>query len=141
MAHFYERHNFPFPGERHGIYEVGALHDFVHVLADYEADPEGEIDVFTFIAATMPAEHGLIMLAVTLGMFQTGVIHRVEGKVVKIGAEDTLAQPGAVDRMAEALARGSACTVDILEGIDHFELAPEPLDEVRERFSIPPLGN
>ena len=44
---------FPFPGEPGGIYEVGALHDWVHVLTDYNTSPEGEIDVFAFIAATM----------------------------------------------------------------------------------------
>ena len=51
VADFYERHGFPFPGERHGIYELGARHDWVHVLADYETTPEGELDVFAFIAA------------------------------------------------------------------------------------------
>ena len=26
VADFYERHGFPFPGEEHGIYEIGARH-------------------------------------------------------------------------------------------------------------------
>ncbi len=138
VAEFYDAHHFPFPGERHGIYEIGALHDFVHVLAGYDATPDGEIDVFAFIAASMPAAQGLILLAVTLGMFQTGTIRRVEGRVVKIGRENTLDDPGAVDRFADALARGQACRVDVMGGIDHFALAVEQLDEVRARFEIPP---
>jgi hypothetical protein len=138
VADFYEAHRFPFPGERHGIYEIGALHDFVHVLAGYDSSPDGEIDVFAFIAASMPAAQGLILLAVTLGMFQTGTIHRVEGRVVKIARENTLDDPGAVDRFADALARGQACRVDVMGGIDHFALAPEPLDDLRTRFGIPP---
>ena len=39
VADFYDRHGFPFPGERHGIYELGARHDWVHVLAGYETTP------------------------------------------------------------------------------------------------------
>jgi len=140
VADFYERHHFPFPGERGGIYEIGAKHDFVHVLTDYEATPEGEIDVFAFIAASMPDEKGLVLLAVTLGLFQNGAIHRVAGKRVKIARADTLTDPGAVDHFATALARGSACAVDVMGGIDHFALAPEPLEEVRARFNIAPVG-
>ena len=46
---------FPFPGERFGIYELGARHDWVHVLAATRP-PEGELDVFAFIAASMTDE-------------------------------------------------------------------------------------
>ena len=53
-AEFYRIHRFPLPGARRGIGEVGAHHDFVHVLADYPPTPEGEIDVFAFIAMAMP---------------------------------------------------------------------------------------
>lgn len=52
-ARFYDDHGFPLPGEPGGIYEIGALHDWVHVLADYDTSPEGEIDVFVFIASTL----------------------------------------------------------------------------------------
>ncbi len=53
VADFYDRHGFPFPGEPKGIEETGAKHDFVHVLADYDATPIGEIEVFAFIATSM----------------------------------------------------------------------------------------
>jgi len=46
---FYEQHGFTFPGEKGSIREVGAEHDWVHVLADYPPDPEGEIDVFAHL--------------------------------------------------------------------------------------------
>jgi hypothetical protein len=138
VADFYERHHFPFPGERHGIYEIGARHDFVHVLAGYDATPEGELDVFAFIAAAMPDEKGLVLLAVTIGLFQNGGIHHVMGKKVRIARTDTLSDPGAAERWAEALDRGRRCPVDVMGGIDHFALAPLPLDEVRSRLGVVP---
>jgi len=136
VAAFYERHHFPFPGERHGIYELGARHDFVHVLTGYDATPEGELDVFAFIASCMPDERGLVLLAVTLGIFQNDAIHRVAGRKVKMARTDTLAQSGAAARWAEAMQRGARCNVDVMGGIDHFALAPLPLDEVRRRFDV-----
>ena len=86
VADFYDRHGFPFPGERYGIYELGARHDWVHVLAGYETTPEGELDVFAFIASSMKDERGLVLLAITLGLFQNGSIHHVAGKEIKIAA-------------------------------------------------------
>jgi hypothetical protein len=137
---FYQVHGFPLPGERHGIGEIGAHHDFVHVLADYPATPEGEIDVFAFIAASMDDPKGFTQLVMTLGLFQNASIQHVAGKRVAIARADTLAEPGAAAHFADAMHRGSVCTVDAL-GADHFALAPEPLDEVRARFEIPPKAD
>ena len=51
---------------------------------------------------------------------------------------DTLADRGAPARWAEAMHRGSVCTADVMGGIDHFALAPLPLEEVRQRFQVLP---
>ena len=59
VAEFYRIHHFPLPGAHRGIGEVGAQHDFVHVLADYPPTPEGEIDVFAFIAVGDDRPEGL----------------------------------------------------------------------------------
>ncbi|MFM7224943.1 MAG: hypothetical protein ACKO1Y_05855, partial [Actinomycetota bacterium] len=140
LAEFYRRHEFPFPGERHGIYEIGARHDFVHVLTDYDATPEGELDVFAFIAAAMPDARGLSLLAVTLGIFQNGAIRRVMGKRVRMARTDTLQDAGASLRWADAFRRGRLSGTDVMGGVDHFALAPLPLDEVRARLNVVPKG-
>jgi hypothetical protein len=136
---FYRDNGFPFPGEPHGIYEVGARHDWVHVLTDYGTSPEGEIDVFAFIAAAMPDTQGFILLVVTLGIFQNGSIRHMFGKRVPCAGTDALAAELAPRRFADALRRGEACTVDVL-GLDHFAHAREPLAAVRERFNVLPRG-
>ena len=138
LADFYDQHDFPFPGERRGIYELGACHDFVHVLADYETTPEGELDVFGFIAAAMPGDEGLILLSVTFGLFQNDSIHRASGRRIRNARADTMADVGAVDRFTQAVHRGSMCTADVMS-VDHFALAPLPLAEVREMFNVVPL--
>jgi hypothetical protein len=136
-AEFYRVHRFPFPGARHGIGEVGAHHDFVHVLADYPPTPEGEIDVFAFIATSMEDPRGFVQLVMTLGLFQNATIKHVGGKRIPIACANTLDEPGAAAHFADALARGARCRVDAL-GIDHFAIASEPLDRLRARFDIRP---
>ena len=138
VAEFYDTHHFPLPGERHGIYELGARHDWVHVLADYGTNAEGECDVFAFIAASMKDERGLVLLAFTLGLFQNGAIHRVGGKKVAIARGDTLSEHEAVPRFADAFRRGRACTVDPMGELDLFAYKDEPVDRLRERWSVLP---
>lgn len=140
VARFYDLHGFPFPGEHGGIYEVGALHDWVHVLADYGTAPDGEIDVFAFIAATMQDQRGFVQFVFTLALFQNASVDTVGGKHIPIARADTLGEPGAVDRLADAFWRASCCTADVMGGVDHFALADVPLSELRERWEIPPKG-
>jgi len=139
VAEFYERNGFPFPGEMHGIYELGARHDFVHVLTDYEATPEGELDVFAFIAAAMPGDDGMVLLSVTFGLFQNGSISRVRGKPIAIARTDTLRDTDAIDHFTDALRRGSLCKVDVM-AIDQFEFADRQLDDVRAEFNVVPAS-
>jgi hypothetical protein len=138
VADFYHEHNFPFPGELHGISELGAMHDFVHVLADYEATPEGEIDVFAFIAASGSDPRCFTQFAMTLALFQNGAIDHVAGKKVVIARTDTLDDPGAVHRWADAVRRGAACSASPMTDCDHFALKDRPIEELRAEFGIPP---
>lgn len=140
VARFYDLHGFPFPGEPGGIYEVGALHDWVHVLADYNTSPEGEIDVFAFIAATMTDQRGFIQFVFTLALFQNASVDTVGGKRIPIARADTLADPGAVDRLADSFWRAEACTADVMGGVDHFALAGVPLEELRSRWHVVDKG-
>ncbi len=138
VADFYHLHRFPYPGEPHGIYEVGALHDWVHVLADYATDAEGEIDVFAFIAGTMADGRGFVQFIFTLALFQNASVDTVGGIHIPIARADTLSDPGAADRLADALWRAAQCTADPMAGVDHFALADTSLDELRERWNLPP---
>jgi hypothetical protein len=137
VAEFYHRHGFPYPGERRGISEVGARHDFVHVLAEYPPTPEGEIDVFAMIAAAMPDPRGFTQFAMTLGLFQNGAIRHVAGKRIAIARTDTLEDAGAPSRWADAMRRGAACTEDVMN-VDHFAMKDLPLEEARARLGVLP---
>jgi hypothetical protein len=93
--------------------------------------------VFALIAAAMPDPHGFTQFAMTLGLFQNGAIRHVAGKRVRIARTDTLSDPGAPARWADAMRRGAACTADVLN-VDHFAMQDLPLDEARERLGLLP---
>jgi hypothetical protein len=133
---FYGAHGFPLPGSRHGIGEVSARHDWVHVLAGYPPTPEGEIDVFTFIAAAMDDPRGFTLLVTTLALFQNYSIRHVALKRIAIARPDTLADPGAPERFADAMHRGLCCTTDPMQ-IDQFDYAARDLEELRKEWEIP----
>jgi hypothetical protein len=135
LAAFYHANEFRYPGERHGISEIGARHDWIHVLADYGPTPEGEIDVFAFIAASMPDPRGFTQFVMTLGLFQNGTIHHVAGKRIRNARTDTLGDSGAVHRWADALRRGASCNVDVMN-VDHFEYKDVAIEEARERLGV-----
>jgi hypothetical protein len=58
-----------------------------------------------------------------------------------IARADTLSDPGAVDHLVNALWRASRCTADVMGGVDHFALADTPLEELRQRWNIPPKSS
>jgi hypothetical protein len=87
----------------------------------------------------MKDERGLVLLAITLGLFQNGSIHHVAGKRIEIARADTLTDDGAVGRWVEAFRRGNLATTDVMGTVRLFEHKNEPLDEARERFGIVPV--
>ena len=139
VGDFYVEHGFPFPGEKHGIYELGARHDWMHVLTGYGTDPEGELDVFAFIAASMGDARGLVLLGITLGLFQNGAIRHVQMKLIRNARTDTLSDPGAIERFANAFRRGSLCRVDVMGTVDLFAHKDMNLDAARDYFGVVPI--
>lgn len=139
VGDFYVAHGFPFPGEKHGIYELGARHDWMHVLAGYGTDAEGELDVFAFIAASMGDARGLVLLGITLGLFQNGAIRHVQMKLIRNARTDALGDPGAIERFANAFRRGSLCTVDVMGTVDLFAHKDMQLEAARDYFGVVPL--
>ena len=138
VAQFYLDHKFPFPGEKHGIFEVGARHDWMHVLCGYGTEPAGELNVFAFIAASMNDSRGLVLLAVTLGLFQNGTIKHVGMKRIENASTDTLSIPGVLEQWADSFRRGAQCRVDVMGTVDLFAYKDMALDEARDFFGVVP---
>jgi len=123
--------------QRHGFaYEEGHLsligHDFAHVIAGYEAVPEGELALQAFLVAAMGGGAHASGLLATLLLDEVGLLPfpDVEPKVA------VLDRPGATELFVDAVLRGSGVGLDV-QLLDHLELADRDLVELRTELGIP----
>jgi hypothetical protein len=113
----------------------------VHVLADYGSTVEAEIETFGFISRANDEPRGFALLAMVLGLFETGYLSSAAG----LFAYDTghLSNVGMPARLADAMRRGALCAahagngVDFLD-VDWFSYADVPIADVRAEFGVVP---
>jgi len=138
LSEFYALRGFKLPGQDGGVNAAVAQHDWIHVLSDYGTTPLGEIEVLSFQTAATRTPGGMLSLVGVLALFESGLmpasllVHDQPGHALDV--------PGGVDRMADAIARGTACRTDLLLDVDFFKVAGESLEDVRARFGVPPKG-
>ena len=74
MWDMYRGRGFALPGSIGGASAYLAQHDFVHVLADYGTNLNGELELFSLIARADPDPKGFAWLATLVGLFETGYV-------------------------------------------------------------------
>ena len=137
----YRSRGFGLPGSIGGASAYLAQHDFVHVLADYGTNLDGELEVFALIGRADPDPKGFAWLATLVGLFETGYVADA-GFFSGDLRERHLDTVEMHLRLADALRRGrDLCDrlgVDLLD-LDFHEFADRPVAEVhgRARASAP----
>jgi hypothetical protein len=146
---FYRARGFTFPGHLGSAPPTLAQHDWIHVLADYGSTVESEIEVFGLISRCNDDPEGFALLAMVLGLFETGYLY---GAARGFFEYDRGHLSRDVDRMAarlaDAMARGARLAwhlddtgrsdrTDLL-AVDWFEYADVPVDEVRADLGLLP---
>jgi hypothetical protein len=130
---FYRARGFTFPGLPGSASPLLAQHDWVHVVADYGTTVESEIEVFGLIARANEDPRGFSLLAMVIGLFETGYIPAAAGLFHYDRGH--LSKAGMASRLADAMRRGAACGKDLL-AIDWFELADRPVNEARIKLGV-----
>ena len=133
---------FGLPGSIGGASAYLAQHDFMHVIADYGTNLDGELEVFALIGRADPDPKGFAWLATLIGLFGTGYVADA-GFFSGDLEERRLDSPDMHVRIADALRRGrNLCDrlgVDLLE-LDYHEHAARPVAEVRADLGLDPKG-
>ena len=139
----YRTRGFGLPGSVGGASAYLAQHDFVHVIADYGTNLNGELEVFALIGRADPDPKGFAWLATLIGLFGTGYVADA-GFFSGDLQERRLDSSDMHVRIADALRRGqNLCDrlgVDLLE-LDYHELAARPVEDVRAELGIDPKGD
>lgn len=137
---FYMSRGFAFPGSPGSAPPLLAQHDWVHVLADYGTTLENELEVFGFIARADDDPRGFSLLAMVVGLFETGAIPQAGGLFEANSGH--LAVEGMSTRLADAMRRGALARPDgdvdkNFLAVDWFDYADRPVEDVRRRFQVP----
>ena len=132
---FYKKRSFTFPGVIGGINEAVAHHDWIHVLADYDSDGIGEIEVAAFSTMATESESAVMNFLGVLSIFQGGLLKTIVAGAPHLGHDMEVAN--GPERIAIALQRGKGVNIDLVLGINYFDYAHEPLEELRKRWNIP----
>jgi hypothetical protein len=135
VAQFYRARGFAYPGAPGSAPPLLAQHDWVHVLTDYGTKVESELEVFAFVARANDDPKGFSLLAMVVSLFETGYLRAGAGLFEAFPGQ--LSRDGVAVRLADAMRRGALVdgSVDFM-GLDWFELADRPVDEVRAGFGI-----
>jgi hypothetical protein len=136
VTEFYRARGFTYPGLSGSAPPLLAQHDWVHVLADYGTTVEAELEVFALIARANDDMRAFALLAMVVSLFETGYLQHGAGLFE--ASPGHLGEGGMATRVADAMRRGALCTGSIdFMGLDWFELAGIPVDDVREHFGVP----
>ena len=146
---FYRARGFSFPGSPGSAPPTLAQHDWMHVLADFGSTVECEIEVFGFISRANDDPSGFSLLAMVIGLFETGYLFNAAKGFFEydLGHFSRDAEHMAI-RLADAMARGANAAWDLnlhgrpsdvdFLGVDWFEYADWPVSQVRRYFGVPP---
>jgi hypothetical protein len=137
VTDFYRARGFVYPGHPGSAPPLLAQHDWVHVVADYGTCVESELEVFSFIARANDDPRAFSLLAMVVSLFETGYL--ATGAGLFQASPGQVSHEGVAERMADAMRRGALVdgSVDFLE-VDWFELADQPVEEVRRHFGVVP---
>jgi len=132
---FYRRNNIELPGDDIHVPAHYVNHDMNHVITGYEPTAPGEIARSGFLLAANDTHHNWLEFLLTMSIHESGVLNHgdIRAKVA------TLNRDGVPEFLGEGLQRGAKCTVDLSQ-VDHLAIAHLPLEQVRENFSVVPLG-
>ena len=135
---FYERFGLTLPGVNISAnHHFFVAHDMTHTIAGISTTSPGEIALSAFQFAM---ENNRINRAALLASL---IVHEAGFAVpdhLKSGETGLLAEPSHALLFAQELKRGSACRADF-SLVDHFDLAPLPLAQVRAEFGVRPPVN
>lgn len=133
LMDYYERFGIPIPGlEPCTLNHFYVAHDSTHVIAGIAVTDAGEIALSAFQLAMQDNPINQSALLASLITHEAGFVSANPTIQPTRASLDT---PLAAKLLAQEMARGSRCSGDF-SLVDHFSLAPLPLEEVRRLFNV-----
>jgi hypothetical protein len=144
VVKFYDARGFVFPGRPGSAPPLLAQHDWLHVIGDYGSTVESELEVFAFISRANDEPRAFSLLAMVIGLFETGYL--ATGAGLFEYDRGHLSHAGMAVRLADALRRGALVAAHHEHGTDlllrdWFADAHRPIDDVRAELGVTPKSD
>jgi hypothetical protein len=137
LVRFYQENQFLLPGEPSGTPLPLLTHDLAHLVAGYGTDLLGEVRTLAFQTG-FKREKPLMFMFLLLFQIQLGIEMVALAKGVNT-LEGFFDQPGVLEEVFKAFGRGSAMSVDLMDGEwDYWSVFDRPLSDLRARYGVPP---
>ena len=127
---FYRDRGFPLPGEKGGFSELFVSHDLTHVLAGFNTDMDGEVNIAAFQAGMSRSDYGWEMLLEMILDYHQG-LHFTTAGLVEAGRGHF--HP---DEVLLGYERGVRCNTDLISDWDYWGVMDQSVESLRERYSI-----
>ena len=127
---FYRDRSFPLPGEKKSFTELTVSHDLTHILAGYNTDKSGEVNLAGIEAGMSPTDLGFEMLLEVILLFHMGE-SRIAGGLVEPGRGHF--HP---EQVMQAVRRGFQLKTDLIGGWDYWQDMEETVESLRRRYGI-----
>ena len=135
---FYERFGLTLPGiESSTHHHFFVAHDMTHTIAGLSTSVAAEVALSGFQFAMNNNRINRAALLASLVAHEAGFAHPEH---LSKADDSVLSDPRNAQLLARELRRGSTCTGDF-SLIDHFEVAPLPIADVRAEFGVRPPEN
>lgn len=139
----YRGRGFGLPGSTGGASAYLAQHDFVHVLADYGTNLNGELEVFSLIATADPDPKGFAWVATLVGLFETGYVADAgffSGDLKERRLDNVEMHVRISDSMRRGRLLRERLATDLLE-VDYHALADQPVAAVCDELGLDPKSS
>ena len=132
VFHWYRDRQWPLPGEKKSMSELLLKHDCCHILGGFNTDNQGEMDVAAFQAGLFSDGFGFESLLEVILDFHLGKAFSTVGSIIppKTGCF-------VPDEAMAGYEKGLACTINLIQDLDFWSVADQPVVALRERYGIP----
>ena len=136
VYHWYRDRKWPLPGEKKCTPDLLLTHDCCHILSGCNTDFRGEMDVSGFQAGMLSDEDmGFEQLLEVILDFHLGKKFTTVGDIVppKTGNFEP-------EEVLTSYERGVSCNINLFEDWEFWDVAEQPVVELRKRYGIPEIS-
>ena len=130
--HWYRDRGWALPGEHKSTSELLVNHDCCHILGGFNTDCAGEMNVAAFQAGLFTDGFGFESLLEVILDFHLGKAFSTSNSIIPPQTGQFIP-----DAAMAGYEKGLACSINLIQDLDFWAIADQPVVELRMKYNIP----